>query len=279
MTFATTEPLGIALIGLLMGMRHATDPDHVIAVTTIVTRERRLLSASRIGAVWGLGHTATVLAAGALIILFKIAIPVRVGLTMEFAVALVLILLGLRATTELLRRIIQRGKSLRRAPSPMAHSHSHHHGGARHWHPHVHYDSLRHDESEHEELHRVAQPARAQPGSAPVRRPLLRSFGVGLVHGLAGSAAIALLVLSAIPQPVWATLYLVVFCCGTIAGMALITTVIAAPVTFAAGRLSRMHQGFATGAGLLSFGFGVFLAYQLGVVDHLFGAMPQWTPH
>ena len=115
--------------------------------------------------------------------------------------------------------------------------------------------------------------------SFAARRPLLRSFSVGLVHGLAGSAAIALLVLSAIPQPLWATLYLAIFCLGTIIGMGLITTAIAAPFIFASRRLSWLHQGFVTSAGLLSFGFGLFLAYQIGVVDRLFSSAPMWIPH
>src|SRR5580698_6589390 len=94
MNIGTAAPLGIALLGLLMGMRHATDPDHVIAVTTILSRERRFTTATWIGIVWGLGHTVTVLVVGALIIVFKISIPTRLGLAMEFAVAIVLILFG-----------------------------------------------------------------------------------------------------------------------------------------------------------------------------------------
>src|SRR4029077_14166524 len=110
------------------------------------------------------------------------------------------------------------------------------------------------------------------------RRPLLRSFGVGLVHGLAGSAAIALLVLSAIPQPLWATLYLAIFCVGTIIGMGLITIAIATPFMVVSRRASWIRQTLVTGSGLLSFGFGLFLAYQIGIVDHLFSAAPIWIP-
>src|SRR5271169_4069344 len=101
-------PLAIALLGLLLGMRHATDPDHVIAVTTILSRERRLAVAARIGVVWGLGHTLTVLLVGAAIIVFKIAIPARLGLAMEFAVAVVLILLGVGAAARLCQRLARR---------------------------------------------------------------------------------------------------------------------------------------------------------------------------
>src|ERR1700685_850637 len=276
MTPANAAPLAIALLGLLLGMRHATDPDHVIAVTTILSRERRLAVAARIGVVWRLGHTLTVLLVGAAIIVFKIVIPARLGLAMEFTVAIVLILLGLGGAANLVRHAANRmrgGSS--RDEGLVVHAHAHTHDGATHLHPHVHVsphedvdDAMQHD-------HRI--PAEALPSFA-ARRPLLRSFGVGLVHGLAGSAAIALLVLSAIPQPLWATLYLAIFCVGTIVGMALITTAIAAPFMVASRRAARLHQGLVTGSGLLSFGFGLFLAYHIGIVDHLFSAAPIWIP-
>src|SRR5208337_231302 len=266
MNFETTAPLGIALLGLLMGMRHATDPDHVIAVTTIVSRERRLAAASRVGIVWGLGHTLTVLAVGAAIIIFKIAIPIRLGLAMEFAVAIVLILLGLGAFASLVQLVVKRiaGRPLAVDQPLVVHSHAHGHGFGPHRHPHVHPDSCEHHGPEQVALHHEHSLPAGALSSFAIRRPLLRSFVVGLVHGLAGSAAIALLVLSAIPQPLWATLYLAIFCLGTIVGMGLITTAIATPFAVAAQRMSWTHQGLVTGSGLLSFGFGLFLAYQLG---------------
>jgi high-affinity nickel-transport protein len=276
MDFSASAPAGIALLGLLMGMRHATDPDHVIAVATIVSRERRILTASRIGVMWGLGHTITVLVIGALIILFKIAIPARLGLAMEFAVAIILILLGLGATARLVQRLVLR---LMRRPSDVyVHSHTHSHGEHSHWHPHVHQGLEEHGSDTTSAAHYADGAPRAASLEKSIKRPILRAFGVGLVHGLAGSAAIALLVLSAIPEPLWASIYLGIFCIGTIIGMALITMVIAAPITIAAGRLAWMHQGLVMGSGLLSFGFGLFLTYQLGVVDHLFGGAPRWTP-
>jgi hypothetical protein len=284
MNLGTGAPLGIALLGLLMGMRHATDPDHVIAVTTILSRERRFTAATRIGIVWGFGHTLTVLAVGALIIVFKIAIPARLGLTMEFAVAMVLILLGVGAAVRLVQRIAAEmaGAPLTAGAPPTVHSHPHCHGEGLHRHSHTHPHSEGHDlldpsDDQMPEHDHLLAAEEMSPFAA--RRRLLRSFGVGLVHGLAGSAAIALLVLSAIPQPVWATIYLMIFCIGTILGMGLITTAIATPFLVAAHRLSWLHQGFITCSGLLSFGFGLFLAYQLGVVDHLFGTIPIWTPH
>lgn len=280
MNFETTAPLGIALLGLLMGMRHATDPDHVIAVTTIVSRERCLIAASRVGIVWGLGHTLTVLAVGAAIIIFKIAIPARLGLAMEFAVAIVLVLLGLGAFASLVQLVVRRIAETPVAveQSLVVHSHAHDHGFGQHRHPHVHSDSCDHTSEQVPPQHEHSLPAGALSSFA-IRRPLLRSFCVGLVHGLAGSAAIALLVLTAIPQPLWATLYLAIFCLGTIVGMGLITTAIATPFAVAAQRMSWMHQSLVTGSGLLSFGFGLFLVYQLGIVDQLFGTVPIWTPH
>jgi ABC-type nickel/cobalt efflux system permease component RcnA len=275
-------PLGIALLGLLLGMRHATDPDHVIAVTTILSREHRIGAAARIGVIWGLGHTLTVLIVGAAIIVLKIAIPTRLGLAMEFAVAIVLILLGVGAASKMLRHIALRvfGDSARDSDSFFVHSHPHSHSTATHGHPHVHLHSHdHHPRTDPESFNKEHDLLDDTPLSFAARRPLLRSFSVGLVHGLAGSAAIALLVLSAIPQPLWATLYLAIFCLGTIIGMGLITTAIAAPFIVASRRLSWLHQGFVNGAGLLSFGFGLLLAYQIGVVDRLFSASPIWVPH
>jgi hypothetical protein len=269
---ANAAPLAIALLGLVLGMRHATDPDHVIAVTTILSREHRLTAATRIGVIWGLGHTLTVLLVGAAIIIFKIAIPARLGLAMEFAVAIVLILLGVGSAAGLVRNATARLRGdTSRDVGLIVHAHAHTHGGATHAHPHVH--ASRHEVA-HED-HRIA--VDALPTFA-TRRPLLSSFAVGLVHGLAGSAAIALLVLSAIPQPLWATLYLAIFCVGTIIGMGLITTAIATPFMLASRRASWIRQSLVTGSGLLSFGFGLFLAYHIGFVDHLFSAAPIWIP-
>jgi hypothetical protein len=284
MNIGNLAPLGIALLGLFMGMRHATDPDHVVAVTTIISRERRFGAAARVGVIWGVGHTMTVIAVGIAIIVFKIAIPTRLGLAMEFAVAVVLILLGMGAAANTVRSAVRRmlPGSKPAMGSPTVHSHFHSHSDTPHWHPHVHDDSAPADlvtGSQDNGSHHAPNPGLIGAQSFAMRRPLLRSFSVGLVHGLAGSAAIALLVLSAIPQALWATIYLGIFCFGTILGMGLITTAIATPLIVASRRLSWLHQGFITGSGLLSFAFGLFLAYQIGIIDGLFGTTPIWTPH
>src|SRR6202012_5520285 len=95
--------LSIIAICFFLGMRHATDPDHVVAVTTIVTRQRQLTRAALTGAFWGMGHTVTILLVGALIILFNVVIPTRIGLSMEFSVALMLIVLGVMNVVAFMR--------------------------------------------------------------------------------------------------------------------------------------------------------------------------------
>lgn len=267
-------PIGFVALGFALGMRHATDPDHVIAVTAILTRERRVVAATRTGLLWGLGHSLTVLLVGCAIILLKIQIPVRLGLTMEFGVAVALILLGLPAVAAVLTGAGgQPGWAANASaePAPVrVHSHVHSHGGATHRHVHVHDD--------HAAAH---QSHLFDPGSAyrPAPRSALKSFAIGLVHGLAGSAAIALMVLGAIADPLWGVIYLLVFCMGTVAGMVLITTAIGTPMVLAAGRVGRLHRGLVVGSGLLSLCFGLFIAYQVGVVQGLFSAAPRWTPH
>ena len=100
-----TSFLALMVLGFFLGMRHATDPDHVIAVTTIVTRERNPSSATAIGAAWGIGHTSTILVVGGGMILFGWIIPPRIGLSMEFSVGIMLILLGVMNLTGVLRRL------------------------------------------------------------------------------------------------------------------------------------------------------------------------------
>ena len=212
----------------------------------------------------------------AAIIIFKIAIPTRLGLAMEFAVAIVLILLGIGAAAGVIRNaatLIRGGSSV--DENLIVHAHAHSHDGAMHAHPHAH---LAHHEDAHDATHHDHRIAPEALPTFSARRPLLRSFAVGLVHGLAGSGAIALLVLSAIPNPLWATLYLAIFCIGTVIGMGLITTAIATPFMLVSRRASWIRQTLVTGSGLLSFGFGLFLAYQIGIVDHLFSSAPIWIP-
>jgi high-affinity nickel-transport protein len=262
--------LSVVLLGFFLGMRHATDPDHVIAVTTIVSRQRTLGGTVLVGALWGLGHTVTIVLIGGAIVLFGLVIPPRVGLTMEFSVALMLILLGALNLTGIMRQI---DAALGSARGRHRHTHPHSHDDYVHSHPHGHGPGdhgHREDETPQGWLDRRF----GGLGLYHALRPLV----VGLVHGLAGSAAVALLVLTTIRNPGWAVAYLLVFGVGTIAGMMLITSALAVPVAYTAHRFERVNRGLATASGVLSLAFGLFLAYQIGVADGLFGGHPRWTP-
>ena len=261
--------LAITLLGFILGMRHATDPDHVIAVTTIVSRQRSVGSAALIGAFWGLGHTLTILVVGTAIILFNVIIPPRLGLAMELAVGIMLVLLGILNLTGTTRRISER-------LTPMVaggHSHPHAHGDYVHQHIHGHGPG-RHGHAEDATPQARLDRRFGRLGMYQAVRPLV----VGIVHGLAGSAAVALLVLAAIHNSTWAIAYLLVFGLGTIAGMMLITAAIAVPYSYTNRRFVRLNRGLATASGLLSVGFGLFIAYQTGFADGLFTGHPLWTP-
>src|SRR5262249_40076715 len=183
----------VLLLGFSLGMRHATDPDHVIAVTTIVSRQRSVGGAAWTGALWGVGHTLMILVVGGAIIVFGLVIPPHVGLGMEFSVAIMLVLLGILTLTGVTRRIqeAQGGGTAPADDHERYHAHPHSHGDYVHNHAHGHAPGA------HGHAEGVTPQARLDHvferfTAYQVVRPLV----VGLVHGLAGSAAVALLVLA-----------------------------------------------------------------------------------
>jgi hypothetical protein len=259
--------LSIIAIGFFLGMRHATDPDHVIAVTTIVSHQRKTARAALIGAFWGLGHTMTILVVGSAIILFNLVIPARVGLAMELSVGLMLIVLGVWNLASFMRSVPVA------TDHPVIHSHPHSHGDLVHTHVHVH--------APESDLHALGDTSLShldkslsKVGIYQFVRPLV----VGIVHGLAGSAAVALLILASIRDSRWAIAYLLVFGVGTIAGMMLITMGIASTLRVVGDRFQIFSRRLAMLTGLLSIGFGLVLAYQICVTQGLFSSTPQWTP-
>jgi high-affinity nickel-transport protein len=243
--------LSVILLGFFLGMRHATDADHVVAVTTIVSRERSIRSAAWIGAVWGFGHTLTIIAVGGAIILFGLVIPPRLGMSMEFSVALMLIVLGTWNLKGFLGLVGSDG------------AHSHSHGDYTHSHAHNHRGHG------HREAHTSQGWLDRHFGKLRLYQAM-RPLVVGVVHGLAGSAAVALLVIPIIPNPFWAMVYLLVFGMGTIAGMMLITAVIALPVSYTATRSAAFHHRLGLASGFLSVGFGLFMVFEIGFVQGLF---------
>jgi ABC-type nickel/cobalt efflux system permease component RcnA len=281
MSGAVTDLVSLLLLGFFLGMRHATDADHVIAIATIVSRQRTLRGSVLIGAAWGIGHTLTILAVGSAIILFGVVIPARVGLAMELAVGIMLVILGLLTLTgmgRVLRDAIALGRPLL--------EHAHGHDLAVHDHAHAHGDYV-HQHAHGRDAADHGHPADETP-LARLDRSLgtlslyqwLRPLVVGIVHGLAGSAAVALLVLAAVRDPAWAIAYLVLLGAGTVAGMMLITVALAAPFAFSWSSLPRFNWQLRVASGLISLGFGLILIYEIGFsAGGLFTAAPSWQPH
>jgi high-affinity nickel-transport protein len=258
-------------MGFFLGMRHATDPDHVIAVTTIITRQRRVSRAALTGMFWGIGHTLTIFLVGALIILFNVAIPARIGLSMEFSVGLMLAILGLMNVSSFSRALQRQHTGAEH--HELVHSHAHSHGDYVHTHPHAHSPEAHpHDVSRTPVS--VMDRIFGRMGFYQQIRPLV----IGIVHGLAGSAAVALLVLTTIRDPRWAVAYLLIFGVGTIAGMMLITMSLASAFTFVSRRKLKFSRGLGLASGVLSLGFGLIIAYQMGISSGLFSAHPHWIP-
>lgn len=195
-----------------------------------------------------------IFAVGALIILAGVKIPPRLGLAMEFSVALMLILLGVLNLTGTTQRLS--GRYSRAFPNQS---------------PGV---PLTDSDDPSSRGSNALQRSLNQWGRYQVVRPLL----IGLVHGLAGSAAVALLVLSTIHNPIWATVYLLTFGFGTVIGMMCMTAAIAVPLTLAGSRSGQISRYFSVTSGVISVCFGLFLVYQVGFVGGLFTSHPQWTP-
>lgn len=233
--------LTVLVLGFLVGMRHATDADHVAAVATLATRSGSVPETLRFGVAWGVGHTLTLFAVGTLVLLLGTAIPERMAQALELAVGIMLVLLGL----DVIRRIVQQH----------LHVHPHRHGAQDHVHVHAHEGTAAHDEVAHAHPHLRVLP--------------LRALVVGLVHGLAGSAALVLLTLGAI-QSVWlGVVYIFVFGLGSILGMALLSLVIALPLRFTAHRLGRFQGVLTAAIALFTVGIGADIIWTLGVKEGL----------
>lgn len=242
----TTSPGAFALLGLglVFGLRHATEVDHVVAVSTIVSEHRNLLRSALVGALWGVGHTASLVAVGAVVLALRIAIPERVSNWLEFGVALMIIGLGTNALVRALRA---------RAD---VHVHRHSHDGVSHVHVHFHERGTEHTGAPASHSHRVTRLG---------LKPLL----VGAMHGLAGSAALTLLVLTQTESAALGLLYLALFGAGSILGMLLMSGLVGLPFALTSRRLEHVHSGLQMTAGALSVAFGLWYAYVTAIASGL----------
>ena len=221
------------LLGLVLGVKHALDADHLIAVSTIVSEYQSLKWASLIGAFWGLGHTVTLFIVGLLVIGLRLTIPPRVALALEFLVAVMLVILG--------AAILWRAFRVERL-----HIHAHNHSPETHAHFHLHGST--------EEDHSHPHPFNS------MRKPFL----VGIVHGLAGSAALMLLVLTTIPSPLAGLAYILIFGFGSVGGMLILSSMIGIPFIFTAKRFTLLNRWMRIVAGAASIAFGLLLGWGIG---------------
>jgi len=251
-----TEMFTILSLGFILGVKHALDADHLIAVSTIVSQRKGFLSSSLVGAMWGIGHTISLLLVGCLVVAFQFNIPERVASLMELAVAAMLIILGL----QVLRKLIK---------GEMIHVHVHEHHGHKHVHPHIHPFKSIHQHTTDEPHHHAKKPTLFERMLKRVNNSK-RSIFIGMVHGMAGSAALMLLVLATIKSTALALLYIAVFGFGSVGGMMLMSTLIGLPFMLTAGKSIALNKIVRGIAGATSVAFGLFLVWQIGVVGGLF---------
>lgn len=230
MTDAT--PLTLSLVtGFLFGIKHALDPDHIVAVSTLVAEHKKLWRSSVAGAFWGIGHTITVAAVGLAVLGFKVTVSPTLAHSLELVVGLMLVILGVAVAVSLVRDKV--------------HLHRHEHDGRRHLHLHSH---------KHRPDHAHEHPDYGA----------YKSLVVGMVHGLAGSAALTVLVLSTMPSVLHGLFYLIVFGLGSIVGMVAMSTLIGSPFAFTARRFERINLVIRSLASGTSISLGLIIIAEMG---------------
>ena len=229
-----TALLSILALGFILGIKHAVEPDHVIAVSTIASQSKKLSRSSLAGVFWGIGHTFTLLLVGMLVILLKVEIPEKWAMSLEFMVGIMLVYLGVSSILSL--------KKMR----PTSHKHNEMAEGHFHLHPVI-------------------------PNSMHIHKNVSywKSMLIGIVHGLAGSAAMVVLTMSTVETAWQGVLYMLVFGLGTIAGMLLATTLIGIPFVLSAKKDS-INSWLTSLTGSVSALFGMYYMYNLGITEGLF---------
>ena len=234
---------GVLLLGLLFGMKHAMEADHVAALATLATRSQSVGQTVRLGATWGLGHTFTLLLFGGFVLALDVVMPQRLAQGLEFLVGLMLVVLGI----DLLRRVARERVHfhIHRHPDIGVHLHAHSHAG----------ETIEHDPEHHKHGHS--------------RSLHVRALLVGMMHGMAGSAALILLTLETVASPRLGFLYLALFGLGSILGMALLSVVIAIPLRYSESGLTFAHNTLKGAVGLATVVLGVAIIYEIGAVQGL----------
>ncbi len=223
-------------LGFTVGLMHAFDPDHLVAMSTMVSRERSIRRSSLLGAMWGLGHTISLALVGLAVLVLQLTIPPSLSKGMEFAVAMMIVALGGHLIWQSAKEF-----SLDR--------HTHSHEGPSHSHAHLHSK----DEPTNHQHH--------------VLRSHTKTFAIGIIHGLAGSAALILAVMTTMTSTVQGLLYIFIFGLGSIGGMLLMSTIMSMPFAFF-GKWTSGWQKPAQGMiGMLAVSFGLYFAWNVGLAS------------
>jgi High-affinity nickel-transport protein len=231
----------ILLAGFLLGVKHATEPDHLAAVATLSAGRQTVAQTVRQGVAWGIGHAATLMLFGGLVLALGKAVPPWMAQALEFAVALMLMGLGAEVLVRLKRQKV--------------HFHAHHHAASvLHLHAHSHLDDASTKSANH------SFQAHGHPHGLP-----MRALSVGMMHGMAGSAALILLSLEAVESLGLGLVYIALFGLGSVAGMALLSVAIAVPMRLSAsGRLTWLHKGITAAVGIASCLLGAAMVVHIG---------------
>jgi len=245
-------------LGLVFGLKHATEVDHVVAVSAIVSEHRSVLRSALVGGLWGAGHTASLVIVGVLVLVFRVTIPLPAANWLELAVALMIIGLGVLAMAKVLRRRND------------VHLHRHSHDGQSHVHIHFHERGTQHesDASLFPQASEASSPSHPSHSHA-ISRVGFKPLFVGAMHGLAGSAALTLLVLTQIQSAWLGLLYLALFGIGSTFGMLLMSGLIGLPFALSGRRLTSINYGLQSAAGMLSIAFGLWYAYDTVITNGL----------
>lgn len=230
------QPLLTLVVGFVLGLEHAFEVDHIIAVSTMVSEHKNPFRAALVGTFWGIGHTTTLFVVGLIVLFFKLTIPQKIISSFEFFVGVMLIILGLRVLSHTRREQI--------------HHHSHSHDDFTHTHLHLH-------PSRHQSYHHHRH-----------------SFVIGAVHGLAGSGALMVLVLSTVRSALTGAYYILIFGIGGVIGMTIMSFVVGLPFIFSVSKFGRVEKALKLVAGTVSIGFGMYLIYTIGFSKGLFFTFP-----
>lgn len=235
----------IISLGFFLGLKHALDADHLIAISTIVSQTKDWKQASKAGIIWGLGHTAALLFLGIFVIAFQFKVSDKLALILEFLVGIMLVYLGVVLFLKIIR-------------NASFHFHEHTHGSYRHFHPHFHTrDEIQtHDSTNRNNWHHD-----------PKFKG--RSLVIGMVHGFAGSAALMLMVLATISSKIMAVVYIAIFGIGSVGGMMLMSALLSIPFLVTHKRYESWFKYIQLTAAVVSILFGCFLMYEIGFTDGL----------